>query len=190
MIRRLTIWDYLLLFLALAGVLIVVPVFLTKKFREAPVIEHLASGETRTNTVIWVDVAGGVMVPGAYQLKDGDRVKDAIVAAGGLSGSADRELMAKIVNLAEIVKDGQKIFIPIKGEATKGESVTAKLSNGSLVNINTASEAQLENLWGIGPTRSAEIIKGRPYKTVDELVSRKILTKNIFDRNKDLLTVY
>lgn len=188
-IKRLTIWDYVLLILALAGILIVMPVILAKRFQEAPVVEHLASETKPSESLIWVDVSGGVTKPGAYQLKDGDRIKDAIVAAGGLAASADRDLMARMVNLAEIVKDGQKVFIPVKGEVVKGTSI-ANQTVRSLTNINTASQAELENLWGVGPSRAVEIIKGRPYKNLDELVTRKILTKNILDRNKDQLSVY
>ena len=50
-----------------------------------------------------------------------------------------------------------------------------------LIDINTATQAQLEPLKGIGPVRAAAIIKGRPYKGKDELVEKKIVPKNVYD---------
>jgi len=54
-----------------------------------------------------------------------------------------------------------------------------------LVDINTATAAQLDAVKDIGPVRAAAIIKGRPYKRKDELVTRKILTQNFYDKIKD-----
>jgi competence protein ComEA len=69
-----------------------------------------------------------------------------------------------------------------KAQATKKAPVPA------IVNINTASAAQLEALPQIGPKRSAAIIKGRPYKTTDELVTKKVLTRSVYGKIKDHLT--
>ena len=59
-----------------------------------------------------------------------------------------------------------------------------------LININTASQKELESLWGIGPVYAQNIIEHRPYSKVDELIEKKILKTNVYDRNKDTLTVY
>ena len=56
-----------------------------------------------------------------------------------------------------------------------------------LIDINTATKAQLEPLKGIGPVRADAIIKGRPYKGKDELLEKKIVPKNVYDDIKDLI---
>ena len=58
-------------------------------------------------------------------------------------------------------------------------------AQGKLIDINTATAAELEALPGIGPARSAAIIKGRPYKAKDELHEKKIITKAEYDKIKD-----
>jgi competence protein ComEA len=60
-------------------------------------------------------------------------------------------------------------------------ATTASAPAGELIDINTATQAQLEPLKGIGPVRAAAIIKGRPYKGKDELVEKKIVPKNVYD---------
>lgn len=57
----------------------------------------------------------------------------------------------------------------------------AATAPAELIDINTATQAQLEPLKGIGPVRAAAIIKGRPYKGKDELVEKKIVPKNVYD---------
>ena len=58
------------------------------------------------------------------------------------------------------------------------------------VNINSASQSELEGLWGIGPVYAQNIIEHRPYSKVEELIEKKILKTNVYDRNKETLTVY
>lgn len=61
----------------------------------------------------------------------------------------------------------------------------AATAPAELIDINTATKAQLEPLKGIGPARADAIIKGRPYKGKDELVEKKIIPKNVYDDVKD-----
>jgi competence protein ComEA len=69
---------------------------------------------------------------------------------------------------------------PAKPAATPAATAPAEL-----IDINTATKAQLEPLKGIGPARADAIIKGRPYKGKDELVEKKIIPKNVYDEVKD-----
>ena len=159
--------------------------------KEEPKVEYISGGQQEEK--IWVDVGGGVVSPGVYELSSGQRVKDALVAAGGLSGSADREYVAKMINMADKISDGQKIYIPLMN--TPGSKVTQSVDKsdnpgGVLINVNTASQSQLDSLWGVGSERAKAIIDNRPYKTVDELVSKKVLPKNVVEKNKTILTVY
>ncbi len=138
---------------------------------------------------VWVDVQGAVEKAGVYQLEGEARVKDALLAAGGLSSSADRSFVARYVNLAQKVADGVKIYIPKEGEGG-GQVAGTSISVGSQViggrvNINTSSQAQLERLTGIGESRAKAIIGGRPYGSIDELLSKKILTKAVFEKIKE-----
>jgi len=64
---------------------------------------------------------------------------------------------------------------------TTGAKPPAMAPAGELIDINTASKAQLEPLKGIGPARAEAIIKGRPYKGKDELVEKKIVPQNVYD---------
>jgi len=141
-------------------------------------------------TEIWVDVQGGVVRPGVYSLREGDRVKDALIAAGGLGGQADREAVAKYINLAEKIKDGTKLYIPVLGESeqeNREDGQVQGLSTGR-VNINTATKSELDQLWGVGEARAEMIIEGRPYQTIDEV--KKVLPSNVYEQIKDMITVY
>lgn len=141
-------------------------------------------------TEIWVDVQGGVVRPGVYSLREGDRVKDALIAAGGLGGQADREAVAKYINLAEKIKDGTKLYIPVLGESeqeNREDGQVQGLSTGR-VNINTATKSELDQLKGVGEARAQTIIEGRPYQTVEEV--KKVLPSNVYEQIKDEISVY
>lgn len=141
---------------------------------------------------IIVDIAGAVLKPGVYRLPFDARVQDALIAAGGLSEAADRGWVAKNLNLALKLRDGVKIYIP-----GSGESITRSASSGqaselssSLININTASEGELDTLPGIGPVTAAKIINGRPYESVEDLLNKKIVGSKVFEQIKEKITVY
>lgn len=129
---------------------------------------------------VYVDVDGAVVSPGVYRLKDGARVAQAIDAAGGLAPEAD----VTGLNRASKVVDGQKIHVPTVGEqqasiAEVGVDGGASASSGvsgatGLVNINTASAAELQTLSGIGPSMAQSIIdertKNGAFASVDDLM--------------------
>lgn len=160
---------------------------------------EIISGEKPTaNSVqqsqIVVDVAGAVEKPGVYKLPSGSRIGDALVMAGGLGEKADRDWVAKTINLAEIVKDGGKIYIPeIKvtdretpSQLSKNEGVTL----GSKVNINTASVGELDRLAGIGEVRAQAVFDNRPYGATDEIVSKAKVPQSVYDAIKDSISIY
>lgn len=140
---------------------------------------------------ITVDVAGAVEKPGVYKLPSGSRNGDALVMAGGLSAKADREWVAKSLNLAEVVKDGGKIYIPRQlGNSDIqriGESVN---QTSAKVNINTASLGELDSLVGIGEARARTILDNRPYANTQELVSKAKIPQSVYDKIKDSIVVY
>jgi competence protein ComEA len=133
-----------------------------------------ASASASPSAVLIVDVAGWVRRPGVFEFRPGDRVIDAVERAGGARDNADLTLL----NLASPLIDGQQILVPKKGApvpagttGTTGTGTTG--STGALVNINTADEATLETLNGVGPVLAASIIAYRtehgPFTSVDQL---------------------
>ncbi len=156
-------------------------------------VEYLSGGGTvagEASSTIFVDVEGAVISPGVYELADGSRVKDVLVMAGGLSKEADRGFCEKNINMAELVKDGQKIYIPFLDDTNAPQGYTEAGLSSSKVSINSASVAELDTLWGIGSARADSIVKNRPYQSVDDLVTKGVLTKALVDRNRELLSVY
>lgn len=144
--------------------------------------------------LLTVDVEGAVVHPGVYRVAADARVQDALVAAGGFADTADRALIAKTLNLASKLADGAKIYIPKVGEAAAGSAgVSSADSAGSqvhLVNLNSASADELDSLPGVGPATAQKIIAGRPYNTINDLLTKKIVSSTVFDKVKDLVTVY
>lgn len=141
---------------------------------------------------ISVDVSGAVSRPGVYQLKDGSRIEDAIKAAGGFSEDANQEYISKSLNMAQKLSDGSKVYIPVagdQGKTTPGESKPTPGVNGT-VNINNATQAELEALPGIGPVTASKIISDRPYQTIDDLLSKKVVSQSVFTKIKDQIVLY
>jgi competence protein ComEA len=139
---------------------------------------------TPTSASIVVYVSGWVHNPGVYDFRAGDRVVDAIRAAGGAKDGADLDS----VNLAQLLTDGEQVMIARKGAATgfggstvsggsggTGSSGTGGGASGGLVNLNTASLEELESLPGIGPSLGQRILDYRtqhgPFRSVDDLLN-------------------
>lgn len=151
---------------------------------EAPSMKSAAS--------IMVDVQGAVQRPGVYALTRDARVQDGLIAAGGMTPDANRAFVAKTINLAAKVADGAKIYIPFEKEEVAGSMTNSVASsqNGSGVNINTASLTELDSLPGIGQVTGQKIIDNRPYASLDELQSKKVVSKSVFEKIKEKITAY
>lgn len=163
--------------------------------RESDGSSHKASAEFE----VYVDVDGAVVRPGVYRLKDGARVSQAIDAAGGLTAEAD----VAGLNRASKVTDGQKIYVPTVGEqqaaaavggAESGAATTPGAGSSSeLVNINTASAAELQTLSGIGPSMAQSIIdertKNGAFASVDDLMRVSGIGEKKLAKIKDCICV-
>ena len=132
-----------------------------------------------------VDVSGAVEKPGVYRLGQGSRIVDALAAAGGLSGEADRDFLSRTINLSQLVADGMKIYVrPIGDDKGKMEQTGGVGEIGEIIYINSASKEELESLWRVGEVRAEAIIGGRPYSSVEDLITRKVLPKSVVEKNR------
>ncbi len=155
--------------------------------------EYPKESLVQTQKTISVDVSGAVLKPGVYQLNEGSRIEDSIKAAGGFSDDSNKEYISKYLNMAQKLSDGTKIYVPLDGEMTvntSGGTSAAGASTQSKLNINTSSQSELETLSGIGPVTASKIISARPYQSIDELTSKKIVSKAVFEKIKDSLVTY
>lgn len=158
--------------------------------KKAIVVESKSdSTGTKSQSKVKVDIAGAVMQPGVYEIATDARVEDAVSAAGGFSEAADTDWVAKNINLASKVSDGQKIYIKTTGESESvGSSLGASTVSGK-VNINFASMKELDTLPGIGPVTAEKIIASRPYNAVEELLTKKAVGSATYEKIKGLVSV-
>ena len=142
--------------------------------------------------LISVDVSGAVNKPGVYQLNGDARIEDAIKMAGGFSQESNREYISKYLNMAQKLSDGSKVYVPTTGEQVSGPQggAVAGSSIQGKVNINTATQAEIEALSGIGPVTASKIISDRPYQQIEDLLNKKVVGKSVFEKIKDSLVVY
>ncbi len=151
---------------------------------ETTVLTEKTEVSTSQETIIFVDIKGAVKNPGVYQMKSGDRVKDALEAAGGLTGEADSQK----VNLAQRVEDQMVIVVPKVGEEVTEipAGVTGKeASKEGKVNINTATVEELKTLKGVGEKKAEAIIEYRKkngsFKTKEDLMKVRGIGKKLFE---------
>jgi competence protein ComEA len=190
-LRELTIFG--------AGLAVASAAFLGYLVFAAPVFSSRATTAPAraTPAPIVVQVAGAVVNPGLYPLTASSRVDDALRAAGGPTDDAD---MAQ-VNLAARITDGQRITIPrLTAGADADPSLTVARSastpkpqaRSELVNVNTASFADLDALPGVGPVTAQKVMEQRakaPFTSLDQLVDLKIMNAATLERLRDQLTV-
>ena len=163
--------------------------------------------------MIYVDVCGAVANPGVFQLAAGSRVFQAIEAAGGYLPEA----ALTCVNRAGVLTDGQQLYIltqeemerqrldpaemakasdgQMNGSAGTGQNtgMTAQVQQDNRININTADEAQLTTLTGIGATRAQAIIAYReengPFAAIEDIMNVQGIKEGTFAKIKDEIVV-
>ncbi|MBI2021358.1 ComEA family DNA-binding protein [Candidatus Daviesbacteria bacterium] len=136
-----------------------------------------------------VDLSGAVKKPAVYSLNVNSRVEDVVNLAGGFSENVNKEYISKYLNLSAKLADGQKIYIPFEGENFGATGGVAGVKINSKVGINSSSQSQLEDLPGVGPATAEKIISGRPYSDIAELTSKKIISKAVFEKIKELIDI-
>jgi competence protein ComEA len=141
-----------------------------------------------------VEIVGAVAQPGVFHLPSNSRVADLVAAAGGYGPRVDTSRLEQEINLAATLKDGDHIRIPSRDDTIEPAEAAATGGplGGALVDLNTATAAQLEELPGIGPATSAKIIAAREearFAAVEELRTRGLLGEKTFEKVAALVTV-
>ena len=200
---------YILLAFSLVGLILIgfgVLAYKTDIFLSGDTVEVLNNTTVGQNagpdgsSEIVVEISGSIVNPGVYKMKVGDRVDDVLIVSGGLSATADRDWVEKNINRASKLIDGQKIYIYSQSEVTSAKTNGGiKLDQGvlgesssnfsNLININTASQSELEKLTGIGPVYAQKMIEHRPYSTKEELVSKGVISQKVLEKIKESISL-
>ncbi len=154
---------------------------------------NLTPDPTAIIELIKVQVAGNVNQPGVYELVKGSNLDDAIRAAGGPSSTAKTDL----INLVTVLEDGQRVYIPGMDDLPSSDldqnQRSVELNLTGIVNINTASQQELESLPGIGAVKAKAIIEYRTqngyFLSIDDLMKVSGIGQSIFSQVKDYITV-
>lgn len=143
---------------------------------------------------VYVHVAGEVVVPGMYRLREGARVVDAIAAAGGFTPHADRDA----VNLARAIGDGEQLVVPAQGDSPAATGAAGAAGAGGStgdgrINLNTADAGQLDQLPRIGPAMAQRILDWRDangrFTSVDDLLAVPGIGEKMLEALRPLVTV-
>jgi competence protein ComEA len=141
-----------------------------------------------TPVQIAVYITGAVVNPGVHYLPEGSRIEEALQAAGGPTAEADLNR----INLARRVHDEEQIYVPQVGEENP-LAPSGGPSGGSLININTATPAEMETLPGIGPTLAQRIVDYReahgPFVAIEDVMNVQGIGEGLFSEIRDLITV-
>ena len=172
-----------------------------KSVDENQVIVNKTNEEKNDDEMIAVHITGAIKKEGVVRVKENSRIEDVIEKAGGLAEDAD----ITNVNLAFVVEDGVKIRIPSINDEKEVEIVTENSGNGvevsdmqeestnGLININKATQTELETLNGIGPSLALKIIEYREkngnFKTIDDIKNVPGIGENKFNNIKNYINV-
>jgi competence protein ComEA len=149
---------------------------------------HAREPSAEEMPLIYIHVCGAVKQPGVVKLPEGSRALDAVDAAGGFTQDA----MQDYVNLAAVVSDGEKLYIPTQ-EETMNFVVVKTDPDAGLINLNTANQSLLCTLPGIGESRAAQIIAYREangrFESIEEIMKVAGIKESTFAKMKNLITV-
>jgi len=174
------------------------------KTNDEELIQPVEKVSQLTNQKIYIDIGGAVKKPNVYKLNFGARIKDVLELAGGFSEEADQSYFIRNFNLSKVLNDQEKIYIPSLSETSSGifvenpqvlQNLQANYSNDipisqqDLININEASEQELDKLPGVGKVTANKIISARPYSKIEDLIEKKVLNQSVFEKIKGLIQI-
>jgi competence protein ComEA len=141
-----------------------------------------------TTKLITVHLSGEIINPGLYQVAQGTKTHQLIKLAGGATSAANLQK----INLAKILKDGQKINLSSsKKLKQKKRTNTTLLSKSHIININTANSKNLQRLLGVGPQLAKRILEYRtingPFKSKGDIKKVKGIGKKLLQKNLTLI---
>lgn len=159
------------------------------------------SSATSENTgYVYVYVCGAVKQEGVYRLPEGSRINDALILAGGLTEDA----ASGVLNLAEPVQDGQKLYFPTKDEladqqnalrdgAYTDSQIDSSGEQTQKIDINTADKEQLMTLSGIGEAKAESIIRYRAehgnFAQIEDITNVDGIGESLFQKIKEYIYV-
>lgn len=160
--------------------------FGTRAHRPEPIVQTGSEPTAAPALLVVVDVQGAVARPGVYRLPAAGRVADALAAAGGLLPEAD----VASLNRAAPLRDGSRIYAPARGERPPAGALGSEAER--LIDLNSATAQELAALPGIGSSTAERIVRTRaraPFRGVEELQTRGLLSGRVLAEVRDLLTV-
>lgn len=154
----------------------------TFSLKEADIQEE--EEDVKVQESIFVYVCGAVLEQGVYELPFGSRVYEAILMAGGFREDA----ATTVVNQAELLEDGVKLYIP-----TIAEAVAEQAEEDGRVNLNSATKEELMTLPGVGESRAESIIQYREengsFQAIEEIMQVSGIKEGLYEKIKELITV-
>lgn len=170
------------------------------------------TNESPTSTSVFVYVSGAVTTPGVFELPQGSRVVDALSKAGPITNNASILWVSQIINLAQFVTDGQKIYVPFESDLSNENLHEILLSvsesyqttpstsvlpdpqdvvannDSQILNVNTASQSDLTDLPGVGEVYAEKIIANRPYTDLKDFISKTKISAKTVGKFQELIT--
>lgn len=153
------------------------------------------TGGSQPTQTVYVQVSGAVAKPGVYELEEGSRIFQAVALAGGMTEEAD----GSALNQAAALSDGQMVYVPKQGEPTVQGAGTPSVGFGQAqqadgkVNLNTATEAELMALPGIGEAKARSILAWREqhgsFSQIEDLMEIEGIKDGVFSKIKDSIKV-
>jgi competence protein ComEA len=182
------VWSWIrVLVLAMFSAAVVATIIVVYLDWRAPV--HVTIGPGVPGEIV-VAIDGGIATPGVVTLPAGSRLQDVVAAAGGFAADADTSGL----NLAARVGDGERVTIPLRGPlstALPPDSTPGAVTE-NLININTASVTELDQLPGIGPVIAQRIVEFRdahgPFAEIDQLAEIEGISADMVNELRPLVT--
>lgn len=199
-------------------IVLIIGYFIYQRKNEFTISEEVSNENTikepkeEKNEKIIVHISGAVKQEGVVELEKNSRIADAIEKAGGVKENAE----TKEINLAYKLEDGMKIYIPTKEEiknqedqevnreneyvyertkenSSQGNSDPKEASRNKKVNINKASQEELDGLPGIGPSIASKILEYRKqngnFKNIEDIKEVSGIGESKFEKIREMITV-